>query len=201
MGAVRAIAKAQESLARIALARALEANPQLREIDNNDSLCPGLAGPPDGRVCQAWSMASANLELVQALIEAWNRQDDDSALKLLSTDVELDASGRVFNPDVYRGVDGLKRFRREIAEPWDRFQLDIEELLESGAQVVVYVRSIGRGRASGVEIDVRSAWLVTVSGHRSAGSGCIEIERRLSGPQGWRSRRFRLSAGSAARGN
>jgi ketosteroid isomerase-like protein len=111
-------------------------------------------------------MASAHLDLVQALIEAWNRQDDDSALKLLSTDVELDASGRVFNPDVYRGVDGLKRFRREIAEPWDRFELDIEELLESGAQVVVYVRSTGRGRASGVEIDVRSAWLVTVSGHK-----------------------------------
>jgi ketosteroid isomerase-like protein len=58
------------------------------------------------------------------------------------------------------------RFRRDIADAWDRFELEIEDLLESGDLVVVFVRSIGTGRASGIEVDLRSAWLVTVFDHK-----------------------------------
>ena len=111
-------------------------------------------------------MSQENVDLVRNVVEAWNRQDQDAALKFLSPDAELDASGRVLNPDIYSGGDGFMRFRRDIADAWDRFDVEIEDLRESGDLVVVFVRSIGRGRASGIEIDLRSAWLVTVIDHK-----------------------------------
>jgi ketosteroid isomerase-like protein len=108
-------------------------------------------------------MAEQNVELVRSALDAWNRLDDEAILQLFSPDAELDASGRILNPDIYTGIEGLMRFRRDIAEAWDRFELEIEDLFESGSLVVVFVRSIGIGRASGIEVDFRSAWLVTVS--------------------------------------
>ena len=108
-------------------------------------------------------MSQRNAELVRSALNAWNRQDDEAALQLFSPDAELDASGRILNPDIYTGIDGLMRFRRDIAEAWDRFELEIEDLFDSGSLVVVFVRSLGKGRASGIEVDFRSAWLVTVS--------------------------------------
>lgn len=109
-------------------------------------------------------MASANVWLVRRVCDCWNRGDQDAALELFSPDAEIDASGRILNPDIYTGVDGLRRFSREIAEPWERFQVEIEEVFESDVHVVVFVRSIGKGRGSGLEVDYRSAWLATVSG-------------------------------------
>jgi len=111
-------------------------------------------------------MSQRNVEIVRNAFEAWNRQDYDTMSQLASPDIELDASDRVLNPDRYTGVEGFMRFRREVAEAWDRFELSIEELLEAGNRVVVFVRSIGRGKASGVEVSFRSAWLVTVSGRK-----------------------------------
>jgi ketosteroid isomerase-like protein len=108
-------------------------------------------------------MSRQNVELVRSALEAWNRQDEEAALQLFSPEVELDVSGRVLNPDIYTGIDGFMRFRREIAEAWTRFELEIEDLFESGSLVVAFVRSIGMGRASGIEVDFRSAWLITVS--------------------------------------
>jgi ketosteroid isomerase-like protein len=108
-------------------------------------------------------MVEQNVELVRSAFDAWNRQDEMAALQLFSTDAELDVSGRILNPEIYTGIDGLMRFRRDIAEAWDRFELEIEDHFESGSLVVVFVRSTGKGRASGIEVDFRSAWLVTVS--------------------------------------
>jgi ketosteroid isomerase-like protein len=110
------------------------------------------------------TVSEKSIEIVRQAIEAWNRQDYDAVLKLVSPQAELDASGRVLNPDTYVGAEGFVRFRDEIAEAWERFQLEIEQLFDAEAQVVVFVRSIGTGRGSGVEVDFRSAWLVEVSG-------------------------------------
>jgi ketosteroid isomerase-like protein len=107
-------------------------------------------------------MSQANLELVRDAIEAWNQQDHDAVVRIFSPDAELDASGRVMNPDVYRGLDGFMRFRSDIAEAWDRFEVEMTDLFDSGDLVLVFIRSTGRGRGSGVDVDLRSAWLVSV---------------------------------------
>ena len=111
-------------------------------------------------------MSAQNVEIVRDAVSAWNRQDEGAVARLCSTDLRIDASDRVLNPDTYAGVRGLMRFRDEIAETWDRFELEVEELFDAGDEVVAFVRSVGRGRSSGAEVDFRSAWLVRLSAHR-----------------------------------
>ena len=108
-------------------------------------------------------MSQENLDIVRSGFEAWNRRDFQEATSRFSTDVEIDASERVLNPAIYKGIEGAMRFRDEIAETWDDFHIEIESLLPAGDEVVVLVRSTGRGRASGARVDARAAWVVTVS--------------------------------------
>ena len=107
-------------------------------------------------------MSQESQEIVRRAFEAWDRGDDEAASRDFAVDVEIDASERVLNPAVYHGHEGAARFREEIAETWDDFHVEIEEIHAAGDQVVVLVHSSGQGRASGVAVDARAAWLVTV---------------------------------------
>jgi ketosteroid isomerase-like protein len=108
-------------------------------------------------------MAPDNAEIVRRGFEAWNRSEDDELPTYFSPDVEIDASDRVLNPAVYRGLEGARRFRSEIAETWGGFRVEIEELRAPGDdRVVAFVRVSGQGRASGAAVDARSAWLARV---------------------------------------
>ena len=92
---------------------------------------------------------SRNEQIVRRVIELWNRstpagEGDFDAL--LAPDVELDLSDRVLNPAVYSGRDGFRRLQREVAELWEWFRMEPEQVLPSGEKVVVLAHSIGRGR-------------------------------------------------------
>jgi ketosteroid isomerase-like protein len=107
-------------------------------------------------------MSQESMEVVRRGFEAWDRQDYEAAAAHFSPDVEIDASERVLNPAVYRGMDGAMRFRDEIAETWEEFHVEIEDMLPAGDEVVVLVHSTGQGRASGAQVDSRAAWVVAV---------------------------------------
>jgi ketosteroid isomerase-like protein len=77
-------------------------------------------------------MARDNAEIVRGGFEAWDAGDDDALPTYFSPDVEIDASDRVLNPAVYRGLEGARRFRSEISETWGGFSVEIEELLVFG---------------------------------------------------------------------
>ncbi len=105
-------------------------------------------------------MSQENVEVVRRCIEAWNQQKMEAVDGLLDDDVQIDAADRVFNPDEYRGRTGLDRFIAEIYNIWDEFRLQPEEFFASGDQLVVFVRALGRGKGSGVQVSAQSAWLV-----------------------------------------
>lgn len=107
-------------------------------------------------------MSQDNAAIVRRAFEAWDRQDFEAAATHFAPDVEIDASERILNPAVYTGIDGARRFRDEIAEAWGGFHVEIEDLRSAGDEVVVLVRSAAEGRASGVQVDRRAAWVVTL---------------------------------------
>jgi ketosteroid isomerase-like protein len=111
-------------------------------------------------------MSQENVEVVRRGFEAWDRADYDAALSHFSPDVEIDASERVLNPATYRGLDGARRFRDEIAETWGEFHVEIEDALPAGDEVLVLVHTTAQGRGSGAEVDSRAAWVVAVSDGR-----------------------------------
>ena len=71
-------------------------------------------------------------------------------------------SERVFNPAVYEGHEGSRRFFAEIDEVWDDFRAEPLEFIDAGENVVVAHMVRGRGKESGVEVELPSTSVYTV---------------------------------------
>ena len=85
---------------------------------------------------------------------------------LIAPDVEIDLSRRVFNPEVYRGLEGLARLRDELLQVWTEWRMTPVRFLDVGDRVVLIEHIRGRARGSGVELDIRSATIWTLLGGR-----------------------------------
>ena len=112
-------------------------------------------------------MSQENVELVREVMDLLDRtgagaEPNPRLITLFASDVEIDMSRRVFNPDVYEGREGLRRLGREIAEVWEEFRITPERFIAAGDRVVVIETRRGRGRESGVDVEHRSAVIWTV---------------------------------------
>ena len=76
-------------------------------------------------------------------------------------------SERVFNPHIYRGHEGIRRFYEGVVEAWEHYRWDVEDALSSSDAVVAMLHCVGEGRGSGLAIDWRVAWVWTVRGGRA----------------------------------
>jgi len=81
---------------------------------------------------------------------------------LIAPDVEIDLSRRVFNPEVYRGLEGLARLRDELLQVWTEWRMTPVRFLDVGDRVVLIEHIRGRARGSGVELDIPSATIWTL---------------------------------------
>jgi ketosteroid isomerase-like protein len=86
----------------------------------------------------------------------------EGLLALCAPDVRIDASRRVFNPEVYDGVAGVCRAIRDITDAWESFHERHDRIIDAGERVLVIQTITGRGRASGVPVEQRGALIWTV---------------------------------------
>jgi ketosteroid isomerase-like protein len=98
---------------------------------------------------------AANAERLLAAYEAWNRDDLEGFLELMDPDVVLDLPGIFpgFEP-AYRGHDGIERFWRHLRDPWERFEIDVEGVVEHDDEFVVAMRFRAKGVGSGADVDM-----------------------------------------------
>lgn len=61
----------------------------------------------------------------------------------------------------YRGPEGFLAGVREQLEAFEEWRLEPQEFIDAGNRVLVLVHQRGRGRLSGVEVEVYTAWLWT----------------------------------------
>ena len=99
-------------------------------------------------------MSQAPVEIVRAAFEAWNRDDLDALLGLWGEDSEFYPLRAQLEGRPYRGHEGLRRFVGELAEEWREVRFEVDELHETGEQVVGSGRFRARGRTSGVDLNV-----------------------------------------------
>ena len=104
-----------------------------------------------------WLVPSENAEVVRRAHEALNSGDMDALVALCDKEFQLDMSDRVFNPAVYEGHDGIRQFYAEVRDVWEIYVWVPEQLIEAGSDVVALLRSTGRGRESGVEVERETA--------------------------------------------
>jgi len=112
-------------------------------------------------------MSQESVEIVRRAHKALNGGDVDALVALCDVAFRLDMSDRVLNPAVYEGHDGIRRFYAEVREVWASYTWEPEELVESGDDVIALLRSSGKGRGSGIEMERRTAMVWTVRGRRA----------------------------------
>ena len=106
-------------------------------------------------------MSQENVEIVQANIDAYNREDWDALFKDAAPGFEMDLS-RAVGP--WRGVFGLdqnRRFVGELAEYWESLRIEPHEFIEAGDLVVVPGTQHVKGRG-GIEVAARGAFVWTI---------------------------------------
>ncbi len=98
---------------------------------------------------------SARAESVRRLFAAFNERklDDRMIAELFDSQVEVldfpEAPGR----RSYRGHDGVRDFRSDLADNWDEIKISIEEIRELGDCLVVLGRQSSVGALAGVPVD------------------------------------------------
>jgi ketosteroid isomerase-like protein len=108
-------------------------------------------------------MSKENVELVQAWVAAINRRALRELLEIAHPDIEyLSYLARLTGDEGrYRGHEGLRRYFGELSEVWEWFQVDVDEYRDLGEHVVNVGRLRAKGKASGLEVEERLAWLHT----------------------------------------
>jgi uncharacterized protein len=104
------------------------------------------------------------VELVRSAFDAWNRGEIDRFAGHVSEDVAwLEVSGRPESGTSESfGRDRLRRSLESLFDAWESYRLEVERIDDVGDRVLAIVREVARGRSSGVEIDSRWGYLITV---------------------------------------
>jgi ketosteroid isomerase-like protein len=79
--------------------------------------------------------------------------DDDSFRDTLHPEIEWYPIEENRTPT--RGIEAALWNRNQWLDTWEEHRLDVEEVIENGDSVVASVHIQARGKASGVEVDVR----------------------------------------------
>lgn len=104
-----------------------------------------------------------DLRLIGEIYDRWNRGDVEGALAYVHPDIEWHTRW-LGAAEVYRGHDGLRGFFTALAETWEYLRVEPEELIETGDQSAVVVqRLVGRGRGSGIQVDMHVYDAITIS--------------------------------------
>jgi ketosteroid isomerase-like protein len=107
-------------------------------------------------------MSQENVEIARRAYEAWNEGDDAASFAAIHPEIELVLPEGGMNAGTHRGLRAVRNFVDSYVESFANFRMDPEEFFETGDQVVVFVRVSGRGRESGIELEVRPAHLLTL---------------------------------------
>jgi ketosteroid isomerase-like protein len=104
-------------------------------------------------------MSQENVEVVRLAYEHLNEGDVEGLINLCDDDFLMDMSERVFNPDTYKGAEGIRRFYEGVRDVWESYQWHVEETRIAGDAVVAMLHCQGQSRDGGPSVDWRVAWL------------------------------------------
>jgi ketosteroid isomerase-like protein len=93
-------------------------------------------------------MSQENVEIVRAVVDHYNASGD-LPWDMIDAEVEWNV-GPPWVAETSTGHDGVRAFFGQVAEAFDRFQLEVHRYVDAGDAVV----ALGRTRVHGVRSDV-----------------------------------------------
>jgi ketosteroid isomerase-like protein len=112
-------------------------------------------------------MSRENVEILRQGYQDLNRGDVDAVLTVCDPEIECQLPEGGINTGTLRGHQALKDFLMGYIEAFESFQVVPEEVLEADDRVVVVLRMSGRGRGSGLEVELRPVHVWTMQGGRA----------------------------------
>jgi ketosteroid isomerase-like protein len=105
-------------------------------------------------------------EIVRAQWEAYNRGDMDAFLAPIDPDCEFHEDPAFPEAGVYRGPEEIRAYISQFREAMADHSFEIEEVRDLGSAVIALLHERARGRASGVEVDLRPAFVCRFRGQK-----------------------------------
>jgi ketosteroid isomerase-like protein len=107
--------------------------------------------PVSPRLCDAFSVADANVELVRSIYAAWGR-GDFSSTAWADPAIEFVLPDGV-SPGSWTGVSEMSRAWRDVLGAWREFRAELEACIDlDDERVLVLTDNSGSGRSSGVDV-------------------------------------------------
>jgi ketosteroid isomerase-like protein len=109
----------------------------------------------------AWAMSEEMLAMLRRGYEAFSEGSKSAILEIsreiATPDVEWGATGAFPGVEgMYRGPEAIQEWMEIILSAWEEFEVSMDEVLHEGDDVVVVTELLrGRGRESGVEVEMR----------------------------------------------
>jgi ketosteroid isomerase-like protein len=102
-------------------------------------------------------VSQENVEIVRAVYEGFVR--GEAWIAVFHPDITLDLSRRRIDPATFRGHEGVRAFLEAQRDAWRGQRIEPEEYIDLGACIVVPIRFVSTGRASGIDVVARAAWV------------------------------------------
>jgi ketosteroid isomerase-like protein len=92
------------------------------------------------------------LDVVRAMYDAFNRGEPSAILELADPAVTVEDHA-VIDGTTYEGLEGVVQFLAFQAEAFAAHRVDLEEVLETGDEIVVVIRLRGEGPLSQIPLE------------------------------------------------
>jgi ketosteroid isomerase-like protein len=101
-----------------------------------------------------------NIELARDGLRIWMTGDVAGAMARVSEEVEVFVPTDLGNPAQVRGREALLEWTRRWDDAWEEFTYEMDDATPVGdGHVVAIVRTTGRGRGSGIEVEDSRGWV------------------------------------------
>jgi uncharacterized protein len=108
-------------------------------------------------------MSEENVEVVREVFDAFTRGDTEGVLRLCDEDIVITQPQELPGvPPQQRGHSGMLKAFSIWPEQWDDYRIEILRIADPGDYVVVTTQQGGRGKQSGVEVEMEVTFVFTV---------------------------------------
>jgi ketosteroid isomerase-like protein len=112
--------------------------------------------------------AEERIELVRRGFDAYQGGDIEAVLDHFDPEMELQTADGLPNAGTYRGHEGFARWAQQWEEAWDDFRPEPGKIEAVGERhAVAEVLQKGRGRGSGVEVEMTAGYVFEYVGGRA----------------------------------
>jgi ketosteroid isomerase-like protein len=105
-------------------------------------------------------VTNPNEQRVYEMLAAYQQGDDEALRQVIHPEGEIHGAPGIINAGTYHGFEGFRQWVSQWEEAWGEIDYSLGEIVEvDESLLVIPVHIVGRGAASGVEIDMTFGWL------------------------------------------